>query len=527
MPKKAEKKRFSEGAQHGRWTGSPRPYSAFGYSPESRRQSRYIAYLAALLTALLNIAMFPILDSGWLAYVAFIPLLLIVPDRRPVSLFWYYLIAGFLFRLGNLYWIYHVIQYYSSLTPLLAAGIVLLLCIYLGIFWGLCGYLLGVCCQRLGFATALFLAPFLWVVFEWVLNLMQFPWCLSGYSQHSHLRIAQFATIFGVYGISWLIVAINSAVTTIIILRKYYYSCIIGTLLIIVVLYGQYRISRPIEGNVVTVGGIQGNVPQDVKIDYSYASEVNEKQIEMTKEILRTSRPDIIFWSESSTLYALEEGGGWSQEVYDLARRAGISMLIGSDSFVGSKVYNRAFLVDKEGRIVTSYAKMYLVPFGEYVPFQSLLFFAGKVVPGSSDFSPGEEYTLFPLQGKQFAVQICFEVVFPQLSRQFCRHGASLMTTITNDAWFGETSAPYQHFAMAVMRAIETRRYMVRIANTGVSGIIDPYGRILNQTGIFVPAKFTSQVKLLTENTFYTDHGDILIYACFVMCMVVMLYPKG
>jgi apolipoprotein N-acyltransferase len=166
---------------------------------------------------------------------------------------------------------------------------------------------------------------------------------------------------------------------------------------------------------------------------------------------------------------------------------------------------------------------MFLVPFGEYVPFQKYLFFAGKVVPEISDFTPGEYTTPFPLNGRRFAVDICFEVVFPQLARTFCKNGVSLLTTITNDAWFGKSSAPYQHFAMAVMRTIENRRYLIRAANTGISGIVDPYGRIIEKTDIFVPAVLSGKVRWVDEQTFYTKTGDWILYLSMIVSAIVLI----
>lgn len=201
-------------------------------------------------------------------------------------------------------------------------------------------------------------------------------------------------------------------------------------------------------------------------------------------------------------------------------------LFVGSDLYVGDRVYNSSFLILPDGRFYPQeYSKIYLVPFGEYVPLSKLFFFAGKVVPEISDFTAGYKYTLFPLKGKPFAVNICFEVVFPQLARTLCRSGSQLLTTITNDAWFGRTCAPYQHFAMAALRAIENRRFLVRAANTGISGVVDPYGRILMQTRLFAPAEFTAQVRWVEETTFYTRHGDVLVYVSILVSVIVLFIP--
>jgi apolipoprotein N-acyltransferase len=282
-------------------------------------------------------------------------------------------------------------------------------------------------------------------------------------------------------------------------------------------------ISRSIPGEPITVGCVQGNIPQDVKLRYEFAEEINRKHLRMTEELIRTRKPDLIVWSEYSTLFPLREGGLWSEQILNLARRSGTPLLIGSDFFDRGSVYNSAFLVNSKGEIEGRYDKMYLVPFGEYVPLRSILFFAGKVIPEISDFSPGRNYETFRLGRNKFSVQICFDVIFPQLTRQFCLRDASVLVNITNDAWFGDTSAPRQHFATAVMRAIENRRYMVRVANTGISGIIDPYGRVLQSTGVFVPAVLSGEVKWIAERTFYTRHGDLFVYVAIFLSFVVLI----
>ncbi|MGE3508899.1 MAG: apolipoprotein N-acyltransferase, partial [Vicinamibacterales bacterium] len=172
-----------------------------------------------------------------------------------------------------------------------------------------------------------------------------------------------------------------------------------------------------------------------------------------------------------------------------------------------------AFLLSPDGETAAVYRKMHLVPFGEYVPLKELLFFAAPLVEAVSDFSAGEERVLLPLEGQPVSTAICYEVVYSDLVRQGVAAGSQLLTTITNDAWFGRTSAPYQHFAQASMRAIENGRYLVRAANTGISGIVDPYGRVVAQSALFEPAVIVGDARLLTERTIYTQIGDVFAYA--------------
>ncbi|HEY4492176.1 MAG TPA: apolipoprotein N-acyltransferase, partial [Acidobacteriota bacterium] len=261
---------------------------------------------------------------------------------------------------------------------------------------------------------------------------------------------------------------------------------------------------------------------QDQKINYNFAEQVHRKHLRLTSELIQEAKPDLILWSEASALFSIPIGGEWTKEITDLARTHHMPLVVGSDSYTAKQVFNTAYFINANGEIESEYSKMYLVPFGEFVPLSSLFFFAGKVVPEISDFSPGARHTLFRMNGNSFAIHICFEVVFPQLTRTFCRKGATLLATITNDAWFGDTAAPHQHFAMVVMRAIESRRYMVRAANTGISGIVDPYGRILHQSSLFVPAKIAGDVQWIHEQTFYTLWGDVLVYLSIIVSVLAI-----
>ena len=481
---------------------------------------RLYPWIATLASALLNIAIFPKLQWSWLGFISFVPILLILPTETKKRLFCFGWLTGFLFNLGNLYWIYYVIQHYSNVHPALVVGILFLLCMVMAIFWGLFLYLTGLLRDRRGMWTALLLAPFLWIILEWTRGYTtQFPWCLLGYSQSNHLKVAQFATFTGVFGLSWLLMCSNAALTTLVVLRKSYYLIAVGILTALIAVYGHFRIQQPVGGESAKIGLIQGNVPQDAKLDYAFAESIHKKHIRMSQKLIEDSRPDIIFWAEASTLFPIRTGGIWSEEIWNLARSTSTPMIIGSDTFTGEEVFNSAYLVNERGQLEAQYDKVYLVPFGEFVPLKEIFFFAGKMVPEISDFSSGTNYQPFVIRGEKVSVNICFEVVFPQLSREFCKRGATLLSTITNDAWFGHTAAPYQHFSMSVMRAIENRRYLVRAANTGISGFVDPYGRVLQNTGIFVPAAISGEIRWISERTFYTRFGDWLIYLGIVLCL--------
>jgi apolipoprotein N-acyltransferase len=187
------------------------------------------------------------------------------------------------------------------------------------------------------------------------------------------------------------------------------------------------------------------------------------------------------------------------------------------------RFYNPARLVDATGRSRATYRKMHLVPFGEYVPLKNLLFFVGPLVESVSDFSPGLEPVVFDVDGRRMSVAICYESVYPGLTQAFVERGTQLLITITNDAWFGRSSAAYQHFDQGALRAIEQGRYFVRAANTGISGVVDPYGRNLLRTPLFEQTTAVVDVRLLNGRTIYSRIGDVVAWVSLLATAGVLL----
>jgi apolipoprotein N-acyltransferase len=207
-------------------------------------------------------------------------------------------------------------------------------------------------------------------------------------------------------------------------------------------------------------------------------------------------------------------------------------LLLGSDEVEDGdtpKSYNSAFMIDNGGATAAVYRKIHLVPFGEYVPFQNLLFFVGPLVEAVSAFSPGTRVTMLPVEGHMVSTAICYEVTYPALAREAVKNGSELLTTVTNDAWYGESSAPFQHFEMAVMRAIEQGRYLVRSANTGISGIVDPYGRVLIRTNLFETAAVVGEARFVQAKTVYATIGDLAAYvsAAVVALALALAFAEG
>jgi apolipoprotein N-acyltransferase len=221
-----------------------------------------------------------------------------------------------------------------------------------------------------------------------------------------------------------------------------------------------------------------------------------------------------------------EEDPGGQQALRNLAREVRVPILFGSDQIVPGKnptLYNAAFLLAPDGHTAAVYRKIHLVPFGEFIPLQHYLTFVSPLVDSLLEFSPGESVVMLPVDGHLTSTAICYEVVYPSLIDTAVRGGSELLTTITNDAWYGHSSAPYQHWEMASMRAIEQGRYLARAANTGISGIVDPYGRVVERSAIFEQAGLVGEVRFLTSRTIYSVIGDAIAYAAIALTAAALM----
>jgi apolipoprotein N-acyltransferase len=219
-----------------------------------------------------------------------------------------------------------------------------------------------------------------------------------------------------------------------------------------------------------------------------------------------------------------------------LAREVGVPILFGSDQAVAGAQpgedthYNAAFQLQPDGSTAAVYRKIHLVPFGEFVPLADVLTFFPPLVQtlaGFAPFTPGDSMIMLPVGSHRASTAICYEVVYPSLVRDAVRQGSELLTTITNDAWYGHSSAPFQHFAMASMRAIEHGRYMARAANTGISGVIDPYGRVVAESAIFEQVGLVQEVRFLTGGTMYTAIGDLVAFLAMAIVVLSLIVTRG
>jgi apolipoprotein N-acyltransferase len=424
---------------------------------------------------------------------------------------------------------------YGGLSTVVSVLVALLLASYLSLYVGLFGLLVRGAVLRLGVA-GVWLSPCFWVATEWGRSTiaMSFPWALLGSSQATVIPVVQVASVVGVYGLSALLALVGSAAAVIALTsdRAHRRGAIgVGVLVAAVVAGGLFRVSRAElvqAGAPIRVGLVQGSVSQEDKYDPKLREAILGRYLDLSRQAIAQNATFVV-WPEAATPFYFDLQSNLAAPVRRLAMEAKTPFLIGTDEVVRAtadspdRYYNSAVLVGPDGTSRASYRKMQLVPFGEYVPFKSLLFFVDSIVEGVGDFSAGEEAVVFDADGRRFSVAICYESVYPWISRQFVLRGSQLLVTITNDAWFGRSSAAYQHFEQGAIRAVEEGRYVVRAANTGISGAVDPYGRVLAATELFVPTAVMADVRLLTGRTWYNRIGDLVVWTSFGVTILLFV----
>ena len=492
-------------------------------------------FLLAVAGGLLLAASFPALDLEPLAWVGFVPLLVAARGRRPRAAFALGWTGGLVFYLATVYWVAYTITHYTAVPLPLAIGILVLMASILACYHG--AFLGGLRWLDERGVPAVWIAPALWVALEWLRSwfFIGFPWATLGYSQYRHHALVQMVEVTGVYGISALLVFFNAVAATVLAARGVrergvFPALLVLTALVVAVpLAGEWRAAaiarRPPAGR-LRVAIAQGNIEQDHKWDPAYQGETMARYRDLTGAAA-ASRPELVVWPETATPFFFQEPGPLREDVLELAERHHVHLLFGSPAARQTRggeleELNRAYLVSPEGREVATYDKIQLVPFGEYVPFERALFFVDRIVEAIGRVAPGLVPTVFHLPAADFGVLICYEGVFPALTRRFVDGGADFLVNITNDAWYGRTSAPYQHLAQVTFRAVENRVPLVRSANTGISAFIDPDGRIRWQGPLYETAWHVDEVSWPGVRTFYTRFGDVFAWACALVTLAAV-----
>jgi apolipoprotein N-acyltransferase len=549
------------------------------------------AWLLVLLSAGLQIVVFPLPNLYFLCWAAIAPLLVALlrarePDTlqllagvkllpaRPGQAFVLAYCCGILWYAGTCYWIYNTMRQYGGVGTAAALGLLLLFCLYLALYHGVFGLLISLLANRAGPGVqsgrtegagtspetrqVLLLAPFLWVAVELArTRITGFPWDLLGIAQVDNIPLARIATLTGVYGLSFEIMVVNTALAAAFVIRgergrSGQRTCLLlAVLAAVVVLQAGRWISPPavpadhsarlvqanipilqggdwtkeyFEGTLRDLGLVSLNNPDGNQASPGAASSINSIRAAALP-------PDLIVWPESpAPFYATDPA--FRDGVSNVAREAQTWVLAGSLGVRNAsetpqhatELYNSGSLVSPGGEWVGRYDKIHLVPFGEYVPFKRVFGFAGGLTKEVGDFSSGNSRAPLQAGSSKVGVFICYESIFPDEVRQLAANGAQVFVNISNDGWYGDSGAYAQHLKQARMRAVENDRWLLRDTNTGVTAAIDPYGRVVSSIPRKIRAALDANYALTNVTTFYSRHGDWFAYLCAIISVAGLLF---
>jgi apolipoprotein N-acyltransferase len=455
---------------------------------------------------------FPQVNWSAGAWVALTPLFALALTGSPrAALAWGWL-TGTVFFVVLLRWLDFTLRAYSAIPWPLTWVPIALLGAYCGLWVGAVGGVISLVARRSGPGWALATAPVAWVAGEWGRGVLfgGFPWGLLGYSQYRALPVIQVAELGGVWAVSLVVAAVNAALAGLVLLgprRALGGLATAGALLLGTLAFGWWRLGEPSPPGEVLVAVVQPAIEQPLKFDPDHRAETFAIYTALTRAAAR-ERPALVVWPETASPVVLRRDPAALEWLRGLSRETETPLLVGSlDVGDAGELRNSAFLLSAAG-IAARYDKMQLVPFGEYVPLPGIIGFVRGWAEFISEMTPGAQPTVVAGPPGPFGVVICYEGIFPALVRRFVAGGARLLVNMTNDAWFGRTSGPWQHLAAYPFRAVEHRSAVVRSANTGVSAVIAPTGRILRTLGLFRRGVLLERVPLRARTTLYSRWGD-------------------
>jgi len=520
-------------------------------------------YGLSLLTAVLYVLATPPVDLIPLGWFCLTPLLFaFAKSNSHKEVFKAGLVSGLASSVGLYYWLIYTMTTYGGLSYPLSTLLFILLAAYLAAYWSV--FTMMVRYLSAGRFPLLLVAPCVWVSLEYLRTYLftGFPWALLGYTQYKSPYLIQIAGIFGPYAVSFILVL--SSVLVYQGINSYFSKRelplkeigLLLLLLIIDVSYGFIKIHQYEEPSRSIVSSlVQGNIDQGIKWNKGYQDETINIYGQLSKAAVEeTAKLDVLIWPETAAPFYFQSNRSLKKKIVDISGSLNIPILFGSPAYKyeGEKVkyLNSAFLIaprsENEVETLARYDKVHLVPFGEYVPLKKILFFVNKITEGIGDFSAGDNTNPLDLKASNvtstaflqaagyapemdpavasFGTLICYEAIFPDLVRRFVKNGANILVNITNDAWYGRSSAPYQHLSAAVFRAVENGTYMLRAANTGVTAIINPLGYIEKSTRIFTRGFVTGKVALRERMTLYTIYGDVFTIIVSIITVLMMIY---
>jgi len=514
-------------------------------------------FLLPAAAGFLLAAAFPRTGQAWLGWAAWIPLILFVvrakSRRLAFSGGWLTGVIGFFILLR---WMPDVMTSYGGMPSLLSWAAYVLLVAALACYpAAACAFTYWLTSRR-GERCLLFF-PFIWIVMELAASVTPFggfPWLLAGYTQTRFLPVIQIADITGIYGVSFLLLCVNTAIAWFLArvipvhwsvgvrfiaplnhLRDHLKSCFrnapgkeaympllaAGAMVACTLVYGYVAVNRWEKSEAPFRAALfQGNLSVDDPYEVLY-EKFEQGYIRMA-DSLASDSADVLILPESSAPKLFQTDEGYRRAMEDLAQRYAFGLILSNinlESWHDGKpeYFNSAFFLAGDGSLSGIYDKIHLVPFGEYIPYKKLLFFAETISKEMGGFSEGRELRILPLGGRPANAVICFEAVFPDLVRRFVARGSQVIVNLTNDGWYGVSAAPYHHLEVARVRAVENRRYFLRAANTGFSAVIEPTGRIAVSTGLGEEAICLGRFGFIEEKTFYSRYGNVFVRLCVII----------
>jgi apolipoprotein N-acyltransferase len=474
--------------------------------------------LLPALAGILYALAFPFFGLWPLAWIFAVPLLFCVEGVSPGRAFLSGMISGLIAWAGVLYWIALVMSTYGGMGLFTATLLLGLLLAYLALYFGAFAWAAS---RFLKTKFAFLILPGLWMALELMRSytiFSGFPWALLGHSQLPFTAFVQVAELGGVFLVSAVVMTGNVAIYQA--MKKQYAPVAIAAGLVVLCAgFGQWRISFcPFEGTPLRVAAAQANVPQDQKWRKEQVDDTLDTYLSLTEQAI-DKKARLVVWPETACTFYLFRQWPQTLRVLKLSMANQSDLLVGSPSYEDGRFFNRAYLL-RRGRIMGSYDKIHLVPFGEYLPFAGLLreYFDGLTAQ-VGDFSAGTKVE--PIE--DIGIFICFESIFPDISRQLCKKGARVLVNMSNDAWFKTWSTPEQHLQFACFRAIETRRWVVRAVNHGISAVIDPQGRVVERLGLLKEGMIICDIKKIDYLSFYVLYGPVIALMWAVASIIAAL----
>ncbi len=502
-----------------------------------------IKLFLSIFSGILLVLAFPPFNLSGLAFIGLVPLLVALKlEKGILKGFIFSFLSGVIFFGGLLYWIAGIKLYQVPSWLLIISW--LLIALTFGGYFGIFGLLIKFLEPKMGTAKKIIAVPFFWVTLELIHSVFPlggFPWGILGYSQYQNLMLIQIADITGVFGISFLILFVNSSIfaTFLSIFQKpvkrpltqspiprhfqipfALHLCLLS--LVGCYVYGFMVMRKELPAPDLKVAIIQSNIGIEKSWDWSISQEkILQSLISLTRKT-KSQHPSLIIWTETAVLDSPKLFSPLRYKLSSLSKDVQTNLLVGAPhiEFKNTKTqyYNSAFLFSETGEITKRYDKIHLVPFGEMLPLENILPMVRNLFPQAGYYSPGKELTVFQNPAR-FNVLICFEGIFGDLTRRFVKNGAQFIVNITNDAWSRVPGSYYQHFTMDTFRAIENKTYFLRAGNTGISAVISPYGHIKEILDIGKEGIIISKISPMNKNTFYTRFGDIFAYFCFMVSL--------